>query len=575
MAIEAWRKAMSLILCALRTALAMAGLFVGSLATGTITVSVVTQSGQNAQISSLAGHTTSPYNITFTVEPVGAPASLSSPVVRVQADNGETITSVVVKVDLPVTDSRVNLVVNGVGTGLSSMGSIAPDGMSSGELWVQSITARDGVFGAISANRVLRVETTQSGSDITADIVETTGTIGFSGSPVVISANRHILGDITLRSPVNTIEALTGNIGSSGTPVSISVANAVDLIEADAIWANIDLVVGTAHDLGRLETRSGDFVGAGSGIDGLEAGDIGAGGGRGIFIAGDLDAEVSIATLDAPFIIDGDLVSGRTITISQDLGLDLEGQITMNYANGGGAWDGTVVVGNTSPITLTSPNYTNSAASMGGGSIGEAAFYLHENSCSPPEGGSVATRTPDLTSILIPPPCDEHEVVIKLRFKGTVFTRPGAGADEIVKVEEYNSGMSSWDDVTSSFVAYDAASPLSASRIIYVDPSGGPLAWSPGAYRMTTYYDEFDDSNILCEVTTGTSEARDFTYIVHVTDDCEEWLLARFDVDDDNDLTYEGDVSEWLLNPVDFTDDQVADEDDMEALLTAIEQFNE
>lgn len=476
--------------------------------------------------------------------------------------------------DLPEPGSQINLRVVGTGAGLSGVGSISATG--DGEFWIENVTASNSVFGTLSGHRVLLVQTisTLTSGDITADIVESGGSISVGANTVFISAARHILGDITLDSPVDEISA-QGNIGSSGTPVSIAVDNSVDEIEADAIWANIDLVVGTAHNLGRLETRSGDFVGAGAGIDGLEAGDIGAGLGRGIFITGNLDAEVSLATLDAPFIIDGDLVSGRTISILSDMGLDLEGQITMNHDNTGGAWDGTVVVGNTSPITLTNPNYTNSAASMGGGSVGEAAFYLHENSCSPPEGGSVATRTPDITSILIPPPCDEHEVIIKLRFKGTVFTRPGAGVDEIVKVEEYNSGMSSWDDVTSSFVAYDAASPLSASRIIYVEPSGGPLAWTPGVYRMTTWYDESDDSNILCEVTTGTSEARDFTYIVHVTDDCEEWLLARFDVDDDNDLTYEGDVSEWLLNPVDFTDDQAADEEDMEALLTAIERFNE
>lgn len=541
-----------------------------------ITVTPVTQSGQNVQIANLTGHTSAPYNISFTVEPTSPPqTSVSSPTIRVQADNGEVINSITVDLDLPETGSRVNLVVNGTGAGLSGVGSISATGnVTDCEFWIETVEAANAVSGTLSANRIRSIRTLSavSNGDISADIVES----GSSLSPVSgagIWAARHILGDITLEGPVTQITA-DGDIGTSIAPVSIIANNRVDDIIADSIYANIDMV-DSLSSFGDLETRTGDFVGAGTGIDGLRVREI-SGGNSGIVIHGDFDAEARITTLDQPFVIHGDLPSGRTITIPADLGLEDGGQITINNEDDGSEWLGTVVVGNTSPITLTAdPVYSETADSLGGGSIGEASFHLHESSCEPPDGGSVALSTADPSSHTIPPACLDLDVTVRLRFYGPVQIVNSTPDDEVVKVEKYNTGTLLWDDVTSSFQASNG-SPLPGSRFINVIPSGGAGAWTVGLYRMSPYLNVMtDEFNIQSRDVNTTPYVPNFSYVVEVYDGCDEWLLARFDIDDDDDLTYEGDVAEWLLSPVDFTEDEVADEDDLDALLTAIDQFNE
>lgn len=147
----------------------------------------------------------------------------------------------------------------------------------------------------------------------------------------------------------------------------------------------------------------------------------------------------------------------------------------------------------------------------------------------------------------------------------------GAASDEVIKVEKFLGG-SSWDDVTDEFDAVVTGDPH--HRIVVVSPDTN---WELGTYRLTGYEDG-GVKNLRCRDVGGElygPEVQDFTYLVTFIDGCEEWLLGMFDMNDDDDLTYEGDIGAWTGAPVDFTGDNLADEDDLEALLTAIDQFNE
>ena len=89
------------------------------------------------------------------------------------------------------------------------------------------------------------------------------------------------------------------------------------------------------------------------------------------------------------------------------------------------------------------------------------------------------------------------------------------------------------------------------------------------------FLDDTEHINIQCADVLNVPFVRDFTYTVHAVDDCEEWLLGMFDLNNDDDLTYAGDVGAWTGAPVDFTGDNVVDEEDLEALLRAINQLNQ
>jgi hypothetical protein len=69
----------------------------------------------------------------------------------------------------------------------------------------------------------------------------------------------------------------------------------------------------------------------------------------------------------------------------------LTSQITVNRDNlSGGTWTAPIKIGpngNPSQVVLSNPGYTQTAASLGGGSVGLVPFALHDESCAPANGG--------------------------------------------------------------------------------------------------------------------------------------------------------------------------------------------
>jgi len=154
-----------------------------------------------------------------------------------------------------------------------------------------------------------------------------------------------------------------------------------------------------AKDLWRVETRSGDLVGA------VEVGSLtGSGTGTpGLYIAGDVGGNIDVLYnfhSQAAIDIDGSFLGGNTLYIGdflpqansiriwEDLLGDidiidsdgLKGQIIVNSADVGGEWLGEVTVGT---VTLGPDPFYNQTG-LGGGAVGEVAFGLHRYESDPP-----------------------------------------------------------------------------------------------------------------------------------------------------------------------------------------------
>ena len=127
-----------------------------------------------------------------------------------------------------------------------------------------------------------------------------------------------------------------------------------------------------------------------------------------IDIAGDLDADIDVATIKRPVNIGGAIKAGRTLMIREDLKEEaplrifasggLVGRIIINADDAvQDGWQGTVKIGpGGTPITLSpAPNYTQLSSALGGGTVGLVPFNCHLQDCEPAYSGS---NHPVLTS---------------------------------------------------------------------------------------------------------------------------------------------------------------------------------
>lgn len=227
------------------------------------------------------------------------------------------------------------------------------------------------------------------------------------------------------------VQADTGNLvgtllrASSG---SIDVINVPNGNIGNPAPAAINYVITSTTGIGTLSTggsvSAGISVGGGSSdITTFDSGSYFRGtmnfaAFTNFHIGGDLLGSSSVIGLNSSLAanrtldIDGSTASGSQIIIVPSAGL--LGQININRTNGGGAWSGTVQVGST---TLSTPGYTNTAASLGGGSTGKVPFALHDESCSPANGETALTACSSISPV-------------RLRHYGRLSWNP-AGADPV------------------------------------------------------------------------------------------------------------------------------------------------
>lgn len=86
---------------------------------------------------------------------------------------------------------------------------------------------------------------------------------------------------------------------------------------------------------------------------------------------------------NTPLRVGGSLLAGGEIRLPAN---GLTSQIVINNNNAGGVWQGAVTVG---AVGLSGPTYPNTAASLGGGSIGLVGFTNHGTDSTPINGSNV------------------------------------------------------------------------------------------------------------------------------------------------------------------------------------------
>jgi hypothetical protein len=193
--------------------------------------------------------------------------------------------------------------------------------------------------------------------------------------------------------PIGTVDiglisrvTVNGDIGTSSDSVTIE-ANLINNITADNIYADITLdTTGTNGKVRRIETRTGyDFVGS---LTMSEFHSTGGTGIPGLFIGGDLDADINMLDLNTTgeIKVTDLLKTGKTINIDGNLAGDitlgtsgLVGQIICNSADGNDSWSGDVKVDG----TTLSPTASYTQTGLGGGAVGEVTFALHFEDCVP------------------------------------------------------------------------------------------------------------------------------------------------------------------------------------------------
>lgn len=241
--------------------------------------------------------------------------------------------------------------------------------------------------------------------DIGGDLLANVNIAG--GTTTLVDVDGDMTGDFANGlGRILTID-IGGSIGSSGNEVAIRAQDGIDVIVADAIYADIDAQYNSGSgSLVRLAATVGDFVGA---LDTETLTTLTGVSDPGLYIAGNLEADINIdddllttievqGDVDADITVDGDLggliniggslTTGHTIGVLSLASGGTPGQIIINSLNSGGAWNGSVVVNSTT--LATKPYYSNTGL---GGAVGLVRFGLHGNECVPSHGGNPETAS--------------------------------------------------------------------------------------------------------------------------------------------------------------------------------------
>jgi hypothetical protein len=344
---------------------------------------------------------------------------------------------------------RAGIETNHAGVGLFRVfaGSIVNGSGATG-----NITALDGNITIVSTS-----------GDIGGPISASNGNIG-----QVLSSGGGLTRNVTASGNIDEVN-VSGNIGSSASYVSISSGHIIGKVIGARAWANVS-TSGSGGQIQRITTTAsqGAFIGSISTdhMDYVGSGDI-----SGFSINGDLDADVTFTRYaGAPALsIGGSFPAGRTFGIGEGLASgrtisfgSLGGQLILNASNPTppNVWSGTVSVNNSA--LSSQPDYTNTSASIGGGSIGLVPYHLHDEDCVPANGWVGGT------------PLDS---VIRLEWYGPLDWTAGSP----VTVEYYGGDVAGWVDISTEF---DYAISSTNPRQLEVTPKDLWMDWSLVPYRI-------------------------------------------------------------------------------------------
>ncbi len=180
------------------------------------------------------------------------------------------------------------------------------------------------------------------------------------------------------------------------------------------------------------------------------------------------------------------LPAGTSISLPTN---GLAGQIIINGANGTGTWDGDVNIGT---VTLT-PNYAQSAQSLGNGAVGLVPFDLHATDSLPPDALPVDFEDrPDPSK------------GIQIRHYGPISIT-GDPEDAIEFTADYGTGVSTLDKSW-----YTVSVDPTDDTVLVVTPVGS--LWNGYTYRIMTDRDDPPHS-IECDLGLVTNPlVADYTY---------------------------------------------------------------
>lgn len=321
------------------------------------------------------------------------------------------------------------------------------------------------------------------GGDVTGNIMATTPDNPSRGINY-LRAEGSIFGN--LEAPfgrMRFIEAIAGDIGTPANPVTIACKYNIDTVDAvfNNMYANIDTTLnggrGTIGFL-RAETFAGSLVTA----------QIVPAGGP---FNGQIRVNVELAA---------DITIGQSFVQPSFMDLEpggLTGQVIVNANNLGGAWDTSIFFGDPAnpDLELTGPGYTETAASLGGGSVGLAPFSLHDESCDPPNGATVPNSVGNLSSV-------------KLRHYGPITTS-GPGVEPLSFERRLAGTMDPFTSVPAA--QFDFTLPASDDNSIVVTAAGAFPHFEVGfEYRIQPTLD------LVCDRVAGNPAVNwvDYTVVV-------------------------------------------------------------
>ncbi|MCH8316579.1 MAG: hypothetical protein IIA64_11450 [Planctomycetes bacterium] len=291
------------------------------------------------------------------------------------------------------------------------------------------------------------------GGDVTNHIIATTPDNDQRGITKV-RALGSIFGD--LRAPLGRIAFIRadGNIGTPEQPILIEAKHYIrNITQAINLYADINARVnGGTGTISKIIVDN--FVGT---LNARTMSTTPSGG------------ELRFNEQLAATITFGESYTGANRTIQVPVG-GLTSQIIFNADNVGGVWGNGAEVwigfnGDPDQIILTGPGYTNTAESLGGGSVGLAPFDLHDESCAPANGETVLLEDAD------------PDLEVKLRHYGPITLNANAP----VTIERRTACT------TDSFVL------LSSTDFDYsVDPADGNsllVSGAPGTDGFETGYE--------------------------------------------------------------------------------------
>lgn len=260
-----------------------------------------------------------------------------------------------------------------------------------------------------------------------------------------------------------------------------------------------------------------------------------------VVIGGDLGADA--------FIKIGDDFRGQSSEITITNATGLEGHVIIHANGNGGTWNADVTVGS---ATL-GDEYTETAASVGGGVVGKVPFATHHESCDPVHG-STFTGTPSSATI---------------QFYGPVKQDETSGNPIPVEVwrgptsTTYNT--TDFTDITANFTV--SMHPSGDLKRVKIEPDGGnfrpefryyliPILSSPDTGETILLCDKLLTSSDVTVKDMGTSGYYWFE---------TEVALGLLDMGG-NGWVDSPDLAAWDNDPQDFNGDGSADAKDRQLI---------